>query len=841
MRFSFPICKPDGSQYDNAREFFNLLQQETSGNYLIGKSNFWHGGIHISDKTAPHCVDRDMVRCMADGTVVAYRLNTDYHQSQWMGSTLHYSTGFVLVRHEYKSPFNSLRFYSLYMHVAPYAAYDKIELRKPCYRIIASHLKVRVSPDLDSDVIGYIDVGAEIEVLATRDIVTDEGQFLFAKARLVSKSIRDKDGKSVTISQREFWLALQEKVGERKDYAALLPEKKVTVPAYWKRRTTIRLSKEISARRDDSGSDSSRICNLKVGTELTYISGTEKPVSIHGHAYLLAPCQVKSGGLVDGGLLPETIWCCIESRYSSVVALEISDLDQVVACNYPVKAGDPIARLGLYESPKSLVGGKNTRHLVHLEIFSDDAKLQKFLNNDGGKQDDASFLKLEKGTVLYRSSGAEDGATFELSDIVLERDAVIPRSELKSVKDKQNKEWFSVQLDTAGSCIGGYVSGDTAKWVSQYDWAGLGFQTVKAADDFDGYLDKVNTPAFFKALYQKVAAAPAPINRDKIKEALTSRENRDVWSKLVVYHPSEWKATSDAARWSVLKELLKSSPDLLEHESERIDRSIWWDDVAGKVEGFDPGGVVWYFHPVGVLGVISGPPGLFKEELIHSLRPDLDSKYCAMIARYLNEFSGFYEISTPIRVSHFCAQVAHECGFVPVEENLNYSAERMKAVFGCVGGVSGYDVDTDSCTIRKIRDKLWTNTNYYEHNPEHLANYVYQDRLGNGTENSGDGYRYRGRGLIQLTGRRNYEKFSLHFSSLYPEEKVNFVNEPELLARNIRYAVASAMYFWVSRPLNRKADADDIKAVTRLVNGGLNGLDDRRRYLEIAKEFFNLT
>ena len=606
MRFSFPICRPDGSQYDNAREFFNLLQQETAGNYLIGKSNFWHGGIHISDKTAPHCVDRDMVRCMVDGTVVAYRLNRDYHQSQWMGSTLHYSTGFVLVRHEYASPFNTLRFYSLYMHVAPYVAYDKIELKNPTYKVTASRLTVRVNPDLDSDVIGYIDVGAEIEVLETRNIASGEREFLFAKAQLVSKSIRGKDGKRVSIPQNEFWLALQEKGSTSKQYAMLLPEKKLTIPVYWKRQTTIRLSEEISARCDDSGSDSSRIGRLKVGTELTYISGTEKRVSIHGDTYQLAPCQVKSGGTVNGEMLPETIWVCVESHYSTVVALDIADLDQVVACHCPVKAGDPIARLGLYESPKSLIGGKNTRHLVHLEIFSDDARLEKFLNNDSGKKDDASFLKLEKGAVLYRLSDTEDGKAFEVSNVVLEKDVVTPRAELKSVRDKQNKEWFSVQLGTAGTCVGGYVPGDTAKWVSQYDWAGLGFQTVKAADDFDGYLDKVNTPAFFKALCQKVAAAPASTNRDKIKEVLTCRENRDIWSKLVVYHPSEWKATSDDARWSVLTDLLRSSPDLLEHESERIDRSVWWDDAAKKVEGFDQGGVVWHFHPVGFLGVLIG-------------------------------------------------------------------------------------------------------------------------------------------------------------------------------------------------------------------------------------------
>lgn len=165
----------------------------------------------------------------------------------------------------------------------------------------------------------------------------------------------------------------------------------------------------------------------------------------------------------------------------------------------------------------------------------------------------------------------------------------------------------------------------------------------------------------------------------------------------------------------------------------------------------------------------------------------------------LNRLLPEHGIDPPLRVAHFLAQVLHESGrFAIVEENLRYSAKRLREVF----------------------PKYFTaaQTERYAGRPEAIANRVYGGRMGNGPEASGDGYRYRGRGLIQLTGRDNYRQFATWVGD-------DVVANPDLVAT--RYAVHSAVFYWTRRDLNAAADADDVRAVTRLVNGGLNGLAER--------------
>lgn len=153
------------------------------------------------------------------------------------------------------------------------------------------------------------------------------------------------------------------------------------------------------------------------------------------------------------------------------------------------------------------------------------------------------------------------------------------------------------------------------------------------------------------------------------------------------------------------------------------------------------------------------------------------------------------------RMAHFFSQVLHESGMMRFdEENLNYSAKALRAVF------SKYFK-----TMREAKK--------YHRKPEQIANRVYASRMGNGNEASGDGWRYRGRGLIQLTGRKNYAAFAEWIG----DERV--LDEPEIVA--IEYAVQSAVFYWDRNKLNTLADRGDVKRVTKKVNGGYNGLAHR--------------
>jgi predicted chitinase len=114
----------------------------------------------------------------------------------------------------------------------------------------------------------------------------------------------------------------------------------------------------------------------------------------------------------------------------------------------------------------------------------------------------------------------------------------------------------------------------------------------------------------------------------------------------------------------------------------------------------------------------------------------------------------------------------------------------------------------------------------YARNPEKIANRVYASRMGNGDETSGDGWKFRGRGLIQLTGRANYKAFAEWIGD------ARVMDEPDLVA--IEYAVHSAVFFWIKNDLNTLADKDDVVALTTRINGGLNGLAHRRELLNKA-------
>ena len=183
--------------------------------------------------------------------------------------------------------------------------------------------------------------------------------------------------------------------------------------------------------------------------------------------------------------------------------------------------------------------------------------------------------------------------------------------------------------------------------------------------------------------------------------------------------------------------------------------------------------------------------------------PHIDHWY-AVLEQLLDD----YDINTPLRVAHFIAQCAHESGnFVFIKENLNYKAASLRKVFPKY-------FPTDALAAQ------------YANKPEMIANRVYANRMGNGDEQSGDGYRYCGRGLIQLTGRSNYENFAASLE-ISPEEAAEYLGTFEGAAQ-------SACWFWESNNLNVEADAGDIKKMTKKINGGYIGLADRIHHYEHA-------
>lgn len=167
-----------------------------------------------------------------------------------------------------------------------------------------------------------------------------------------------------------------------------------------------------------------------------------------------------------------------------------------------------------------------------------------------------------------------------------------------------------------------------------------------------------------------------------------------------------------------------------------------------------------------------------------------------------------YEINTPNRIAAFIAQCSHEsASFTALHENLNYRSE----------------------TLSKVWPKKFPASvaQQYAHKPEAIANRAYASRMGNGDEASGDGWRYCGRGLIQLTGKDNYTAFADSIG-ITPEEVSDYV-------QTFEGAAQSACWFWESNNLNQYADSGDIETMTKRINGGTLGLEDRKKHYEHAK------
>lgn len=173
----------------------------------------------------------------------------------------------------------------------------------------------------------------------------------------------------------------------------------------------------------------------------------------------------------------------------------------------------------------------------------------------------------------------------------------------------------------------------------------------------------------------------------------------------------------------------------------------------------------------------------------------------------LNNTFAKYGIDSPNRQAAFIGQCQHESNnFKVLEENLHYSASALMHIW----------------PSRFTSDLV---AQAYANNPEKIANKVYAGRMGNGDEESGDGWKYHGRGLIQLTGKENYERCGEALG-------VVFISEPQLLAMP-NYACLSAGWFWGKKGLNALADSKDYDTMTKRINGGLLGLDDRKA--KIAK------
>lgn len=623
MNFQYPFRKADGKQFADAEEVYNALEAETAGHYLLGRNKFWHGGIHISNASAPQCILNEPIRCMADGEVVAYRLNEDYLKSTFgTGETaknLDYSSSFCLVRHEYKSApnpedgpnkgkQNGLIFYSLYMHLLPYKRYPLAENEKPNLIVTMTVKDFKAYDDFPASnnfpYPGKLAKHTKLEILEKRsveDVTYAKGKILFGSVKHGSTKVRD-------VGQ-EVWFAYlkNDEPYQNSSHKAIwvadaIPER--ARPKYWqgkvKAKTTQRLAMYGAPTNLANGQPAgARIENnreITVGSVIEFDSKDVLNLVVGNKLRRMAPCvPVVASIWNDNGAAPSNFWAIIESekdsQYTQWESLTPTNFD-VVTTSVGIKAGDPIGYLGKTENLVNEEGLTDSKFQVHIEIFTTQAEVKDFLDNVAALKVGRQYLHLPKGAQLKKKMPAT--GTSE----PLKEEHAIDLGKVPVVKEG-NEDWYEISVNDEDQPVSGLVKKSDAKVITPHDWTKMGFQLVEESNSAsDGFLDPDDMPQFFKDLLKKIDKNhDGKVEPSELADALKSTETRQHWSKLVAHHPTEWKDDTKTEKWKRLDTLLDGSEKLLKHEKERIDSYVFWDKLADKTPAGT--GLSYHFHPIG--------------------------------------------------------------------------------------------------------------------------------------------------------------------------------------------------------------------------------------------------
>jgi hypothetical protein len=623
MNFQYPFRKADGKQFADAEEVYKALEAETAGHYLLGSNKFWHGGIHISNASAPQCILNEPIRCMADGEVVAYRLNEDYLKSTFgTGETaknLDYSSSFCLVRHEYnsapnpedganKGKQNGLIFYSLYMHLLPYKHYPLAENEKPNPIVTMTVKDFKAYDDFPASnnfsYPGKLAKHTKLEILEKRSVEN----VTYAKGKILSGSVKHGSTKVRDVGQ-EVWFAYlkNDEPYQNSSHKAIwvadaIPER--ARPKYWqgkvKAKTTQRLAMYGAPTNLANGQPAgARIENnreITVGSVIEFDSKDVLNLVVGNKLRRMAPCvPVVASIWNDNGTVPSNFWAIVESekdsQYTQWESLTPTIFD-VVTTSVGIKAGDPIGYLGKTENLVNEDGLTDSKFQVHIEIFTTQTEVKDFLDNVAALKVGRQYLHLPKGAQLKKKMPAT--GTSE----PLKEEHAIDLGKVPVVKEG-NEDWYEISVNDEDQPVSGLVKKSDAKVITPHDWTKMGFQLVEESNSAsDGFLDPDDMPQFFKDLLKKIDKNhDGKVEPSELADALRSTETRQHWSKLVAHHPTEWKDDTKSEKWKRLDTLLEGSEKLLKHEKERIDSYVFWDKLADKTPAGT--GLIYHFHPIG--------------------------------------------------------------------------------------------------------------------------------------------------------------------------------------------------------------------------------------------------
>lgn len=829
MKFAFPILTAAGEEFKDVKALTALINGEKSGHYLLGNHNKWHGGIHISDQSAPWCKDKYPVRAIADGKVVAFRMMKDYLTSEFQGESLRYSNCFCLVQHEYceinaqSKAKNEFTFYSLYMHLLPWDHYQTAEKL-----VLKKGWNARNSvPDANQQradaALPRFTLPKDTELEMDSSTPSQKGSVggkeydfirVTIKSKLSNAQMKEAEKAGVLVSEGSaVWIANSPDAVE-----AIKPN----LPSWLDDQIEAELLKNMAGRADPVPDDKSgRLMagsgsvSLPVGTKVQYDAHQLEFHWMGEQARKMARCNYVTPSVEGVPGRCGVAWVCVEDEFIKVNVRVPSHLGDLYVLPSPVAiaAGDTMGYLGLVETPGSLIGGKQSKHQVHLEVFTQDPRLDDVLANKAGTKGGTTYAKVPADLILHEMKNKEWVATDSKSQEELVES---PKIE----KDAAKQEWVCISS-------GKYVKKEQVELLSQHDWLKIGFKKVDGSGS-DGYLDPEAPPTFFTDLVNSFDTDKSgELSSEEIKAALQNSGNREQLNKLIVKHPSEWYEKSSASSYLWLDKLMAKIglPDfdqLVDHEKQRIDKLEWMQSAAKLKLNRS----VSHIYPLSIISQSINQKYAITVELIELLlghkkdwftgerggkifASKFKSKYPNVykydkndFVRILNERLHKYGIDGPYHKAHFLSQCLHESA------HLDTTLE-----FG-----SGVNYDPG-----------W-----------------HADAEKNGNTVIGDGPKYRGRGLIQLTWKNNYKRFSKHSG-------IDCVNDSSLVAADMANAIEASCWYWrfngaVHKKFDAKGDVnilvdndrDNVTLITLAVNGGDNGLSERKKYFNLIKKTWGL-
>ncbi len=476
--------------------------------------------------------------------------------------------------------------------------------------------------------------------------------------------------------------------------------------------------------------------------------------------------------------------------------------------------------------------------------------MEKFITNPGHAGEDAPVYLTWKADAPLLEKGERgmvaDSRKTKISGILTL--AKVPGVDAEGNPLTSNKDtaWYQIRPE------GGWLPADSVKKVSQYALGELGFVTLnKAPESFD-LIDGIKQPnnvvkgileQLYKAAQDETRTTHAlnKYNYKRLLELIDSNQDgyyqeqeylqavhnisyRDRLYRVIAKHASEWYYGKDAPLWKTyLDTLTRDAPLWKTYLEAFLDKMTWMKAVSEK--GIMLGPEPWHMHPIVFLNSIKKGKSKITREMLRRIWSDPGNVSDSVLDVVAEEFSNKFEvcnINTKNRLYHFFAQIYQEVGpTFNLNEGFNYRPQVLINKFAYYRN-HPQDAQTDGYIPgRQVANK------------QNIANRAYGGREGNDNIASGDGWRYRGRGMKQLTFKNNYRSFTNYHERVWGE-RVDFESTPDLLVETV-YAARSALYFWDQNNLFSSADNGISRAVsdsiTRIINLYDNHYEDRHNNL----------